>query len=265
MEFSFIILTWNSERYIDVCIDSIIAEMRPLKESFEVHIVDNGSVDSTPARIKKAVQSHPGKIHPIFLESNVGTTRSRNMALKNASGRYIVIMDSDVQLLEGVIVGLRNKLIENKDIGLIVPKLIYPDGRHQKSVDVFPTVMHKAKRFFWLRRMERNEKTVSANNRPIDVDYAISAFWIFPRAIMDRIGLLDEKIFYSPEDVDYCLRIWKAGFRIVIDPRHVVVHDAQEISRGLRIRKSTVLHALGLSYFFSKHRYWLKRPDRYAF
>lgn len=265
MEFSFIILTWNSERYIDVCIDSIIAEMRSMNEPFEIHIVDNGSVDSTPKKINNANKLHPNRIRPVFLKANLGTTKSRNMALKNSRGRYVVILDSDIQLLPGVINGLRETLEQQPDVGLVVPRLIYPDGCHQKSVDVFPTITHKLKRFFFLKHMEAEERPIVAENGLVEVDYAISALWMLPNRTIDRVGLLDENIFYSPEDVDYCLRIWKSGARVVIDPQQIAVHDAQEISRGMRISKSTVMHAMGLFYFFRKHRYWFKQPDRYRF
>jgi len=71
--------------------------------------------------------------------------------------------------------------------------------------------------------------------------------------------LLDERIFYSPEDVDYCIRIWRAGWQIHYMPSVSVVHDAQEISRpkGLGINKFTIRHAKGLAYLFVKHRYAL--------
>lgn len=187
------------------------------------------------------------------------------MALKKASGRHIVILDSDIQLLPGVIRGLRLTLQNHSTVGLVVPRLIYPDGRHQKSVDIFPTVTHKIKRLLWLKKMERDEEPNSPEKVPNEIDYAISAMWMLPCTTIRRVGLLDENIFYAPEDVDYCLRIWKAGFRVMIDPSQVVIHDAQEISRGLRIRKSTLLHAMGLFYFFLKHRYWLKSPVRNEF
>ena len=49
------------------------------------------------------------------------------------------------------------------------------------------------------------------------VDYAISAFWLLRRDVLEAVGLLDEEIFSRPEDVDYCLRVWKAGYTVVYD------------------------------------------------
>jgi len=262
MEFSFILLTWNSERYIGSCIDSIIAEGQLLNEPFEIHIVDNGSSDSTAEKIHYLAQLHPGIIYPIFLSTNLGTTRSRNMALRKATGRYIVVLDSDIQLLPGVTIGLLETLQKRADVGVVAPRLIYPDGRHQKSVDIFPTLTHKIKRFLWLKKMECNEAPLLQEKGAVEVDYAISAMWMLPKATIEKVGLLDENIFYSPEDVDYCLRIWKSGLKVIYDPKWTAIHDAQEISRGWRIRKSTILHVFGLLYFFKKHRYYLRPPVR---
>jgi len=260
MEFSFIILTWNSEKYIDACIESIIADCRSLKSSIEIFIVDNGSSDSTPARIRQLEKSYPGKIHPIFLKENLGTTRSRNLALKKALGRYIVVLDSDIRLLPGILSELRKSLQEDANLGLVAPRLVYPNGHHQKSVDMFPSIFHKIKRLLWLKKMERIESIGRRMTKPIKVDYAISAVWMLPRTTIERIGLLDENFFYSPEDVDYCLRIWKVGLSILYNPTVTAIHHTQELSRKFTFNGAFISHVTGLFYYFFKHRYIFKKP-----
>jgi len=80
------------------------------------------------------------------------------------------------------------------------------------------------------------------------------------RHLLRPVGMLDERIFYAPEDTDFCLRVWKAGRRIIYLPSVAVVHHAQEISRGLKINKAKLSHLRGLVYYFFKHRYCLRRP-----
>jgi GT2 family glycosyltransferase len=140
--------------------------------------------------------------------------------------------------------------------GMVAPRLEYPDGRRQLSADCFPTVQHKLRRFAFLKQMERR-LPASPDTGIRAVDYAISAFWLMKREVLTTVGLLDERIFYSPEDVDYCIRVWKAGFQIMYDPSVRVVHDAREISRGLIPSKATFSHAAGLAYLFRKHGYVL--------
>jgi GT2 family glycosyltransferase len=234
--------------------------MEPSALSYEVFIIDNGSSDDSVAIIEKYKAQYSQIIKPVFLKHNTGTTYSRNLAIKEASGSYIVIMDSDVEVNEKTIPGLLATLNSDKRIGLVAPKLLYGNGSLQKSTDQFPTVWRKLYRYFFLKRIEEEEGQIETGNTAIEIDYAISAFWMFRREIIDQVGLLDENIFYAPEDVDYCLRIWKQGYKLLYVPEIYAIHYAQEISRGFRINKATIEHIKGLIYYFKKHCYFFKKP-----
>lgn len=78
------------------------------------------------------------------------------------------------------------------------------------------------------------------------------------------MGLLDEKIFYAPEDVDYCLRVALAGLRVVYLPAVVATHHAQEISRRKLLSRSFREHVKGLVYFWRKHGFVLGLGPVYA-
>ncbi|MBF0117334.1 MAG: glycosyltransferase family 2 protein [Desulfobacterales bacterium] len=253
MDISFIILTWNSEKYIEKCLVSIFENTKNFP--FEIFIVDNGSSDSTKKIIKSFILLYPDIIIPIFLDYNTGTTYSRNLALKRVSGKYIVMIDSDVEILENTIEKLITTLSKDYSIGIIAPKLLYPTGKLQKSTDYFPTLLTKIFRFFFLKLLEKKEQKQN------EVDYAISAFWVMRKEIIEIVGLLDEKIFYAPEDVDFCLRIWQKGYKVVYLAEVKAIHDAQEISRKFIINKPVIDHIKGLFYLFMKHRYFLKKPD----
>lgn len=253
--FSIVILCFNSNKYLAHTLKSIDDSVDELKQHAEVYIVDNGSRDGSVSFLRNfSFNSSYIHYYPIFLEKNYGTTYSRNLALKKATGEFIVIMDSDAYMNAKAMDELGEHLKNNTDCGLVAPKLIYPDGRFQLSVDHFPTIYNKIKRFFFLKKMEQKRQPSEKQN----IDYAISAFWMFPKDVLYKVGLLDEKIFYSPEDVDYCIRIWKAGLNIAYLPHVSIIHDAQEISRpkGFKIINSFSLsHAKGLLYLFIKHRY----------
>jgi GT2 family glycosyltransferase len=267
VDVTFIILTWNSEKFIHKCLKTLIASLQATNLEFEVFVVDNGSKDNTVNLINEFYSQYPDSINPIFLEKNTGTTYSRNLALKQAKGKYICCLDSDMEVNPGVIQKLIKTLQSNQQIGLVVPKLVYPTGQLQKSTDIFPTVFNKIYRYFFLKRIEFNEHRKSRSliqiTEPFEVDYAISAMWVFKRELLDKIGLLDEKIFYAPEDVDYCLRIWKAGYKILYDPSVSCIHHCQEISRGFKFNQATINHIKGLLYYFKKHRYFFVNP-KYA-
>ena len=254
MDFSAVVLTFNSENYIEKCLLSLISSFNNISASYEIFVIDNGSKDETLSIIDEVKTNSSGNIILITFDYNTGTTFSRNQGLKRAEGRKIIIMDSDAYVNQGVLNGLGQYLDDHSECGLVVPALTYPDGRFQMSTDNFPTAWHKVRRFFFLKEME--EKQTAPKTKVIPVDYAISAFWMFTRSVLKEVGNLDEKIFYSPEDVDYCIRVWLSGKEIHYLPQYSMVHDAQELSRakGLRINKFTISHAKGLLYLFLKHR-----------
>jgi GT2 family glycosyltransferase len=257
VKFSAVILSFNSIKYIENCLFQLTKTFSSIDDAYEIFVVDNGSQDGSVEVINQFSQTHPGKVKGIFFNENTGTTFSRNAALKQATGEYILILDSDAYVNESAVNVLVQHLIDNPKCGLAVPKLTYPDGRFQLSVDQFPTLIRKLQRFFFLKKIEDKSAPYESAEGVSTVDYAISAFWLFRREVLQKVGLLDEKIFYSPEDVDYCIRIWKAGYRIDYVNSVSVVHDAQEISRakGIKINLFTFSHAKGLFYLYFKHKF----------
>lgn len=261
MTLSLILLTWNSERYIERCLNSIYSSLEALPITFEVLVLDNGSADGTGEILRRFLVTYPSNTKLFFEPSNTGTTRSRNKLLEAASGEYLCVLDSDVELPLKTMEHLLAHLRADHTVGIIAPAIFYPSGAWQKSIDHFPTLLDKLKRFFFLREIERTQsKAYIESTDPLDVDYAISAFWLFRRELLDLVGVLDERIFYAPEDVDYCLRVWKAGQRVLYVPAVRVIHHTQEISRGLKINRAKLEHLKGLAYFFMKHRYIFRRP-----
>jgi GT2 family glycosyltransferase len=253
MDVSAIVLSFNSIPFIEKCVRELIASYEACSYDGEVIVVDNGSTDGCVDVLKRLENEFSKYLKVIYLTDNTGTTYSRNLAMKKAKGEYFIILDSDAYMNQDVLKGMKEWLDEHKDYGLVAPQLIFPDGRYQLSIDTFPTLARKFNRFFLLKKIEKNQ---SINlNLEYDIDYAISACWMFPRSTYELIGGLDEKIFYAPEDVDYCLRIWKQGKKIRYLPMYSLVHDAREVSRGFKINKFLFLHIKGLMYYFIKHRY----------
>lgn len=263
MLYSVVMLSYNSER-------SILKSLESLKESFtklnclnesEIIIVENGSSDSSPKIVNDFCCENEGLAKAILFYENKGTTQSRNAALKVAKGKYILVLDSDAYMTSEALNTLKRALDSNERLGMAVPKLFYGDGRFQMSTDTFPTLKRKFQRFFNLNKMQSKKNANPTFDRY--VDYAISACWLLKREAVDAVGGFDEKIFYSPEDVDYCINVWASGFNIKYIANAEVVHDAQELSRGFKISFFHVSHLLGLFYLFKKHGYFLSLDGLY--
>ena len=249
-------------RYVESCLLSVFEDLDASGLAFELIVIDNGSSDGTLQALQRMARP---ALTVIPLGHNTGTTFSRNIGLRMARGEFICILDSDIEIQSaGTFSALLRFMQQHADVGILAPQLRFPSGRYQKTVDVYPTLSHKLRRFLHLREMEAQEGQQPQSVAPQDVDYAVSAFWLLPRGLMDRIGLLDEQIFYAPEDVDYCLRTALAGLRVVYLPAVVATHHAQEISRRKLLSKSFREHLKGLAYFYRKHGFVFSLRDVYA-
>ncbi len=253
---SAVILSFNSVNTLPKCLDSLLESYSSLSGNSEIFVVDNGSLDGSAELLKEYQSRYPDIIKPIFFTENTGTTFSRNSAIKQATGEFVLVLDSDAYITPECLTHLIEYSRQNPEAGIVVPKLTYASGNFQLSCDVFPTLWQKAKRFLFLKNMEAQDTELKSQQAPVDVDYAISACWLITRECVDKTGLLDEKIFYSPEDVDYCIRVWKSGFKITYVPSVQMIHDAQELSRGFKLSKFHFSHLGGLFYLFKKHRYF---------
>lgn len=247
---SAIVLSFNSARHIDRCLEHLNRALDELGGAHEIFVIENGSSDGSVELVRAWTQRRPDRMRPIFSPVNLGTTVSRNRGLALAEGDYVLVMDSDAFIDAVTLRALRERLQADAGIGMAVPRLLYGDGRFQLSTDEFPTLWRKLQRLLRLRQIERNHRPPAVAQ---DVEYAISACWLMPKAVVDRVGPLDERIFYSPEDVDYCARIGLAGYRIVYDPTVSAVHDAQELSRSRKLNGFFSRHLGGLMYFFGKY------------
>ncbi len=253
MSISAVILSFNAENDLDRCVRSLIQVENLRAGRDQVLIVDNGSIDGSKALMNRLSAAFPGLVEGIDLPTNHGTTVSRNLAFAQAHGDHLLVIDSDICFERPVLQSLVAELALDPSIGIIAPRLTFPSGQAQMSTDIFPTIGRKLERMFRLRQLEEASETTEV--KPHEVDYAISAFWLMRSELLDKVGPLDEQIFYAPEDVDFCLRTWLAGQKVVHQPDLTVVHDAKERSRSLKGFLFTWRHIAGLAYFFRKHGY----------
>lgn len=255
---TYIILTWNSEKYIKDCLDSI-NEIETLKN--KIIVIDNGSNDST-CKILGEYEEKYDNIEVIYLEKNYGTTRSRNMGLKKIEedNDYVCILDSDTKVNEETITKLTQYLQEDEKIGLIGPTMISSTHGIQKSGRKFPNLKIKFYKACPIKKLqligqEMESYEFDTLNELFDVDYLMSACWVMKNSTYKKIGLFDEKIFYAPEDVDYCVRVLQQGLRCVFCTKYTIIHEWQRISKKKLISKMNYEHIKGLVYYFRKYHY----------
>lgn len=262
---SFVILTWNSSTYLERCLDSIRKVMGEEGISFQIIVVDNGSNDGTRDLLRLLEPGFAGCLEFILQPENGGTTRPRNLGVERARGDLLCILDSDTELLPGGWAEALALLRSNERMGLLTPRLLYPSGDVQHSVKRVPALWHK------LIKIPRILLRLPIPNadyypefpfaEPMWVDTAISACWLLRREVWEEIGGLDEKIFYSPEDIDFCVRLRKSGLGILYFPQTQLIHHTQQITHRKPFSKTSRSHLLGLLYFYRKHGCWFGQPS----
>jgi len=263
IDLSFVILTWNSNNYFARCLDSFIAQCLKENISWEIIVVDNGSIDGTCELAKSYCEKFTEQIYLLCLGKNFGTTYPRNLGLKQAKGNNCCILDSDTEFNSGSIRDVLN-LLNNENIGMVAPQLLLPGNIVQNSVKKFPTFLDKLSKIpgiIFNKKVSQNdfyETFPFQESRPVDT--AISACWFFQKSLLKKVGFLDEAIFYSPEDVDYCLRVNQSGLQIIYFPSVSILHHTQQISHRKPLSKVSRSHFTGLLYYFKKHGGWFQRP-----
>lgn len=260
-DLSVILLTWNSRRFLDECLRSLRQAVQGLK--YELVVVDNNSYDDS---VQRVLQIFP-QAKLIRNDRNRGVGPARNQGLAVAKGRYLWLLDVDTRLVAGDVGELILFMDNNPQVGLAGCKLVYPDGSLQPSCRTFPTVLSKALRrlpAWFLQGQQAKEYYSSSVLTDIrEVDYVIGASQLIRKQAFEQVGFLDNAIFYGPEDVDYCLRLWKAGWKVTYYPLIAIVHYEQRITKGFILNWTTVRHFGALFYYFRKHRYWFSRKTVY--
>lgn len=255
---AFVVLSWNSQHYISNCLDAVLCcnSITPL-----VLVVDNGSTDETSAILQQYEADH-SEIICTFLPENFGTTISRNLALKNlpSDANYVCILDSDTVINDQALATMIQILEQNPDIGIVGPTMMNSAGATQLSGRNLPSLGIKLRKAAPFKGLQDEGAQMEVPNTPVvqdmqDVPYLLSACWLMPVSTIDTVGFLDENIFYAPEDVDYCLRVWQAGLRVVRCWNAQIIHEYQRLSHKKLFSKTNKEHLKGLVYYFKKHHY----------
>lgn len=261
IKIGYVILTWNSEKVIKKCIDSIL---NIAAFSADIVVADNGSTDKTVEILESYSIQEPHSLELIRYPENRGTTIPRNAAIKELMSHnadYYCILDSDTIINEDAVSHMADFLHNNKKCGIVGPRMVTSDNIVQVSGRCFPTLTEKICKAVPIKAIqalgESKEEIVPRDVRSgaYPVDYLMSACWMMPSEVIHTVGMLDENIFYAPEDAEYCIRVWKSGYRVVYYPEAQIVHEWQRLSKKKMFSRINYEHIKGLIYMFRKHRY----------
>lgn len=253
MTLSIVILTLNSKENILKCLKAI--QPACPNYEYEIIIIDNGSSDETI----KLIESNYPDCKLIKNKTNLGVAKARNIGIQAANGEYLLILDDDVVMHPLSLEKLIRIISDDETIGLIAPQLLNPDDTIQYNGLPYPSILVKSERI--ISKLFSNDISnpyVDAINKKAayEPDYLIGAVQLIRKELFDKVGLLDEKIFYGPEDADLCLRIHQAHYKVMCVPSINMTHNYQRRSYKLKQLPLLMKHLQSLIYF------WFKHPNR---
>jgi hypothetical protein len=261
MELSIIIVNYKSRAKLLNCLDSITkADLKNI--SYEIIVVDNASGDD----LSGLSDSYPLRL--IMSPKNLGMGGGNNLGINEARGEYILVLNPDTVVNAAAISELLNYLKGNESVGLVGPKLLYPDGSLQYSCATFPGFFMPVLRRTFLGnyfKTSRNHFTMQDfdHNSLREVDWLMGSCLLFRKSWPLPSGEIfrphfDERYFMYFEDIDLCREIKKQGKRVIYNPTAIIIHDhARESAKhswyiALFKDKITWIH------IFSWFKYFLK-------
>jgi N-acetylglucosaminyl-diphospho-decaprenol L-rhamnosyltransferase len=250
---SFAIVNWKGGSIFERCLASIAAEVEANKDlRCEVVVVDNGSA----LQEIRFLYKYPF-VRVLRNDRNEGYATGTNQSLRACSGEYVFLLNNDVILLSGILRGLHEYMAQHATIGVIAPKLLYPDGRLQRSVRGLPTVSDVFHSLFLLDRFSRRfdhwHHRRFDYDTPSFVEQPMFSALLICAAVWREVGELDEQFPLFFNDVDWFRRFHAMGkWKCLYWPFHTCYH-VHGMSTGRRPFRKVLESSTGMYRYFRKH------------
>jgi GT2 family glycosyltransferase len=241
---SVVVVTYNGMPWVERALESVRGR--------DTIVVDHGSTDGTVDVVR---ERFPGV--RVVEQANLGMGAGNNAGMRVASGRYFLLMNSDAWVLGDAVERLVAFADEHPDAAIVGPKLLNPDGSLQPSVRGFPTYWRLATEYLFLRKLGPRTRALNAfHGNGFDYQSVLETEWLSGACLLvrreaaDAVGLFDEDFFMFSEEVDWCYRFRRAGWKVLFYPGAEVVHV-------VGAARNPVLHnelLRGQLRFFAKHR-----------
>jgi hypothetical protein len=215
---SVVILTWNAQALLEQCLPSVLATDYP---RLQVVVADNASSDDSVPWLARA---HP-EVTVVRHPANWLFARGNNAALPHATGELVVLLNNDVEVPPGWLRPLVAAM-DDPAVAAVQPKLLQYDVRRRfeyagASGGFLDRVGYPFTRGRLFGALEDDRGQYDDAR---DVFWATGAALLLRRAALDEVGLLDERFGMHMEEIDLCWRLWRAGWRVRVEPASTVYH-----------------------------------------
>lgn len=256
VKLSIIIVSFNTRELTSNSLVSLQKAVKNLNYQTEIIVIDNASTDGSPELIAQKF-TH---VTLIKNSSNIGFSGANNQGLKIAKGEFILLLNSDTVVSKDAIKKVIGYLENNPESGVVGCKLLNKNGSLQQSAGFIPNLLNI---FFWMTFIDdlpflnRLLKPYHIRERGFyekiqKVGWVSGAFFALRKKTYENAGSLDENIFMYGEEVEWCMRIGKSGWRVVYYPDAYITHlkggSGNRSVSGLREEFTSLI------YIFQKHK-----------
>lgn len=264
MQLSIIIINYNTFRLTVNCIHSIQKKLTGL--TYEIILVDNASVECDPDHFLKQC---PG-IKLIKSKTNTGFTGGNNLGLEHATGDYLLLLNSDTELINNAPKICYDYITTHPAVGMVSCQLLYPDGRVQHNCRKFRTIGWELAEVFPFFKLLPKAKQGQImlhhyfNHQSFaNCDWVWGAFMLFPKRVVQQLPQkkLSDEFFMYCEDTLWCWEFKQLGYAIHFLPEAKVMHvhkGSVSKDKWMQIRKTGIKnHARFMKKFYPDWRWYI--------
>lgn len=237
-DISIVIVTYKSESTIEKCIDSVYSGKSNL--NLEVIVSDNSPNDTT-IKILKDLSKKYESLHIINNKENLGFSKANNIAVRRATGKFILFLNPDVILQENTLKGMYDFMKKTPRAGAATCRVNLLDGKLDDSCHRgFPTPWRAFCHFSKLSKVFPKSRIFGGYNlsyldfrKTHEIDSLAGSFMLIPYSLGKDLNWWDEDFFFYGEDLDFCYRIKKEGYKIYFVPEYRALHY-KGVSSGIK-------------------------------
>ncbi len=285
MDVSIVIVSYNSKDIFRDCLESIFKYTEGV--SFEVIVVDNASTDGVVEYLREAEKNYGKRLKVIYSQENTGFSKGNNLGIRQASGKYILLLNNDTKLVENAVKSMFVCMEGKPDFAVASCQLVDSENRLSPTGGYAPTLARVASwalflddlplisRFFpsyhphvsdshwqgffldlpWIKKLVGGSKTATETykyDKEFYPDWVTGAFFFIRRTALDQLGGLDEGIFMYGEELEWCMRARMAGWKVGYTPITKIIHLERGSQGGLP-RGALLGEFRGLKYIYGKY------------
>lgn len=233
---------------------------------FKLYLIDNSQTDKL-----KSLKSLDNRIEYIFNNANLGFGKAHNIALRKSIEHnvpYHLVLNPDVYFDKGVLEELYNFMEKNPDVGLVMPKVLYPNGEIQYLCKLLPTPFDLFGRRFLNfppfkkyieKRNEIYELRFTGYDKIMEVPFLSGCFMFIRTRVLEKVGLFDENFFMYLEDTDLSRRIHKVSKTVYYPHVHIYHEYGKGSYKSLRLLKYHIKSAI---YYFNKYGWFFDKERK---